>query len=57
MGEWLRLAARITVASSDYRISSSNDVKAWEISGLIDAIVRVRNSVPYLCLIGLSKST
>ena len=44
------VAVRITLASSEDRISSSNDDKACEISGLIDARVRVRNSVPYLCL-------
>ena len=51
------VAVRITLASSDDRISSSNDDKACDISGLIDARVRVRNSVPYLCLTSLGKST
>ena len=65
-GEWLGteglicgrvVAARITLASSDDRISSSNGVKVCDISGLIDARVRVRISVPYLCLTSLGKST
>ena len=44
------------LASSDDRISSSNDVKACDISGLFDARVRVRNSVAYRCLTSLGKS-
>ena len=44
------VAARITLASSDDRISSSKDVKACKIS------VRMRNSVPYHCLTSFGKS-
>ena len=51
------VAVRITLACLEDRISSSTDVKACKMSGLIDARVPVRNSIPYLCLTSLGKST
>ena len=41
---------RITLASSVALISSSKDWRACEISGLMEASVRERSSVPYRCV-------
>ncbi len=43
-------AVRKTFASSLARNSSNRESKAWDISGLMEARVRLRSSVPYLCL-------
>ena len=43
--EVLTLGAFIRMA----RISSSTEVRAWDISAFIEARVRDRSSVPYLC--------
>ena len=42
-------AARRILASSEVRISSRRELRACEISGLIEARVRDLNSVPYRC--------
>ena len=46
---YLLADARIIFASSEVRISSSRGVRAWDISGLMEARVRDLSSVSYLC--------
>ena len=48
--------ARITLAPEFEWISSSKDSRATDISGLIDARVRDRNSVAYFCFTSLGRS-
>lgn len=45
----LLTAVRRIFASSAARNSSSTEVRALDISGFIEARVRYRSSVPYLC--------
>ena len=53
---WKDEAERKTLASSLDWILSRRDSIACEISGFMDANVRERNSVPYLCLTRAGKS-
>ena len=52
----LLTAVRRSLASSAARISSSKEVRAWDISGFIEARVRDLNSVLYLGFTSLGKS-
>ena len=49
-------AVRMAFASYAVWSSSRRDGKAWEISDLMEARVRERNSVPYRCLTSLRSS-
>ena len=55
-GRSVEAAVRMAFASYAVWSSSRRDGKAWEISGLMEARVHERNSVPYRCLTSLGSS-